>query len=71
MKVPQLYNKKLRNYGLISEESRRRYKGFEVLKEYQDYYLCGKFTKDGELLYRECFSKFDVDEKQNKQRRNK
>lgn len=51
---------KKKSYLAIPEQEKLRSKGFVVLKEYKDYYLCGK-EKDDEILYRECFSKFDVD----------
>lgn len=35
-----------------------------ILKEYDDYYLCGKI-KDGKVLYRECFMKSEVDDRVN------
>ena len=33
---------------------------YNILKEYQSYYLCERIYK-GKSLYRECFSKVDVD----------
>ena len=59
--LPGLDSRKYKNYKLLAEESRERYKGFVKLKEYKHYYLCGRFNDKGELLYKECFSKFDVD----------
>lgn len=35
-------------------------KGFARLAEYEYFYLYGKI-KDDKVLYRECFSKFDID----------
>ena len=47
-------------YFTESARQREKFRDFEILKEYKYYYLCGKFV-DGKLLYKECFSKFDVD----------
>lgn len=35
--------------------------GYVRIAEYKDYYLYEKRDRDGKFLYRECFSKFDVD----------
>ena len=40
---------------------RDRVKEFKFIKEYQYYYLYGKYDINGKLLYRECFNKFDID----------
>lgn len=44
-----------------TNQERERAKGFKFIKEYKDYYLYGKYTPEGTLLYKECFSKFDMD----------
>lgn len=44
----------------VQELERDRVKDFKFIKEYKHYYLYGKY-KDGKLLYKECFSKFDID----------
>ena len=49
-----------RSYITRPNEEKKRMEGFEIIKEYNDYYLCGKFV-NGKLLYRETFSKFDID----------
>lgn len=51
---------KTKDYGKVGELEVRRYKDFDLLKEYEYFYLCGKH-QNGKLLYKECFSKFDVD----------
>lgn len=51
---------KFKAYEKITRSEKKRAEGFELIKEYEDFYLYGKY-KDGELLYRECFSKFDID----------
>lgn len=56
----QMRNPQRNNYESASRFERHKYKEFEILEEYEWFYLCGKFEK-GELLYKECFSKFDVD----------
>lgn len=56
------------SYDSCKELEQKRYKDFRVLEEYECFYLCGKL-QDGEILYRECFSKFDVDGVQNKNKR--
>ncbi len=48
------------NWKKISKFEKLRAKDFAILKEYTHYYLCGKI-KDGKVLYKECFSKFDID----------
>lgn len=51
---------KFKAYEKITKSEKKRAQGFELIKEYEDYYLYGKYV-DGKLLYRECFSKFDID----------
>lgn len=51
-----------RNYEACSKfEQDKVRQGYKRLKEYKDYYLYGKYDNDGNLLYKECFSKFDID----------
>ena len=50
------------NYEKCSGYEKQKLKaGFKRIKEYKDFYLYGKYDFAGNLLYRECFSKFDVD----------
>lgn len=50
------------SYDKCSEfEKEKLKKGYRRIREYADYYLYGKYNSNGEFLYRECFSKFDVD----------
>ncbi len=51
---------KAKDYGKIGELEVRKFREFDLLKEYEHFYLCGKH-QNGKLLYKECFSKFDVD----------
>jgi hypothetical protein len=59
--IPGLDSRRYSKYSSVSDETKARYKGFEKIKEYEHFYLCGRYTDDGKLLYKECFSKFDVD----------
>lgn len=59
--IPGLDSRRYSKYSSVSDETRARYKGFEKIKEYEHFYLCGRYNDNGELLYKECFSKFDVD----------
>ena len=54
------YGKGITGWQRIKEKEKIRAKGFEIIKEYPKFYLCGKI-KDGEILYRECFARTDVD----------
>ena len=50
------------SYQRCSEyEQQKLQQGYKRIKEYKNFYLYGKYDKDGNLLYRECFSKFDID----------
>lgn len=51
---------KAKQYDKLGELEVKRYKDFDVIEEYEFFYLCGKFI-NGKLLYKECFSKFDID----------
>ena len=59
--IPGLDSRRYSMYSSVSAETKARYKGFEKIKEYEHFYLCGRYNDKGELLYKECFSKFDVD----------
>ena len=55
-------HKNFYNYDRCSlYEKGKLEKGYRRLKEYEHYYLYGKYNENGEMLYKECFSKFDVD----------
>lgn len=50
------------NYQTTSEyEQKKLESGYKRLEEYECFYVFGKYDNDGNLLYRECFSKFDID----------
>lgn len=49
------------SYDQAHDDEKERAKGFRLIQEYENYYLMGKYTEDNKLLYRECFSKFDID----------
>lgn len=56
------YERAMRMYTTCPEYEKRRFKsGFIVLEEYEDFYLCGRVNKDNKVIYKECFSKFDID----------
>lgn len=42
-------------------EQKKIEKNYRRLEEYEWFYVYGKYDNDGNLLYRECFSKFDID----------
>ena len=53
---------KLKDYKKVADKEKSRAKdGFKFLKEYECFYLYGKLDKDNNVLYRETFSKFDID----------
>lgn len=53
---------RFRNYSSCSKFERDKVRqGYQRIKEYETYYLYGKYDNDGNLLYKECFSKFDID----------
>lgn len=53
--------RRYRQYDVLSElEKQRAHRDFARLKEYEHYYLYGRVV-DGKILYKECFSKFDID----------
>lgn len=35
--------------------------GYKRLAEYESFYLYGRYDREGNLLYKECFSKYDID----------
>jgi hypothetical protein len=50
------------NYEECAKYEKKKFgKGYIVLKEYEDFYLCGKVDENNKVMYRECFSKFDID----------
>lgn len=49
-----------KSFMAIAEEEKLRAKGFAKIKEYPRFWLCGKLDKDGNIMYRECFSKWDL-----------
>ena len=53
-------NNKVKTYEAIAHEEKNKADGFQLIKEYEHFYLKGKY-QNGEMLYKECFSKFDVD----------
>lgn len=55
------YGYGVRSVEAVSKAEKERAKNFQLIKEYKTYYLYGRYTQDGKLLYRECFSKFDID----------
>lgn len=50
-----------KDYRTIAEDEKLRSRGFEKIKEYEFYWLCKKLNEDGSTMYRECFSKFDLE----------
>lgn len=55
-----------KQYDVVSNmEKRRAERDFVRLKEYKHFYLYGKVDKDNNVLYKECFSKIDIDGVQN------
>lgn len=57
-----LSKREYHRYDTCSElEKKKAEQGYRRLEEYEDFYLYGKYNKDGVLLYKECFSKFDID----------
>lgn len=57
------------SYDVVANNEKNRAKGFVKLKEYENFYLYGKYDEQGNLLYKECFSKFDIDGVQNRPKR--
>ena len=56
------FNCSQRSYAHISDyEKSKLEKGYKRIKTYEEFYLYGKYDGSGNLLYRECFSKFDID----------
>ena len=49
-----------KKWSRIAEDEKARFKDYVKLEEYECFYLCAKI-KDDKVLYRECFSKFDID----------
>ena len=50
------------SYERCSEyEQQKLSLGYKRIKEYKNFYLYGRYDREGNLLYRECFSKFDID----------
>jgi len=42
-------------------EKRKFLNGYIILKKYEHFYLCAKVDENDNILYRECFSIFDID----------
>lgn len=42
-------------------EQKKLEENYRRLEEYEWFYVYGKYDNNGNLLYRECFSKYDVD----------
>ena len=53
-------NGKIKAWDRLAKQEKMRAKGFRLLEEYECFYLYGKYEND-QLLYKECFSKFDID----------
>ena len=50
------------SYDKCSEFERAKLNlGYKRIKGYKDFILYGKYDYDGNLLYKECFSRFDVE----------
>ena len=49
-----------RKYEAIGDDEALRAKRFRKVKEYEFYWLCEKLDQQGNTLYRECFSKWDL-----------
>ena len=51
------------HYDKCSEHEKSRFykENYVVVEKYKHYYLCEKLDKDGKVLFRECFSIFDID----------
>lgn len=50
-----------KQYNVVSNlEKKRALEGFARLAEYEHFYLYGKVL-NGQIIYKECFSKFDID----------
>ena len=50
------------SYEKCSEYERQKLQlGYRRIAEYENYYLYAKYNRDNVFLYRECFSKFDID----------
>lgn len=61
-------NGRYRQYDVVSAlEKQRAQRDFARLKEYEHYYLYGRVL-DGKIIYKECFSKIDIDGVQKPQR---
>lgn len=55
------YGKSFSDEAINKVDKKRFDEEFKVIKEYEEYYLCGKYDKEGKLMYRECFAKFVID----------
>ena len=58
----------MKGYMYIPKREKEKIKGFKILDEYEEFYLCGKYDDHGKLLYKECFTKFDIDGVQNEKK---
>ena len=62
MKKEKGLRRNFASYEKCSEyEKQKIQEGYKRIAEYPSFYLYGKYDRYGNLLYRECFSKFDVD----------
>lgn len=53
---------RLKSYNVVADfEKRRSKEGYIRLEEYEYFYLYGRVDKDNNILYKETFSKFDID----------
>jgi len=53
--------KKRKSYDGVPETERHRMKDFEVIDKNDKFYICVRKDKHGNVLYKECFSRFDID----------
>lgn len=49
------------NWQAVSSSEKKRAQGFVLIGEYEMFYLYEKRDRNNKPLYRECFSKFDID----------
>lgn len=42
-------------------ERQKLNQGYKRIKDYDDFILYGRYDSEGRLLYRECFSRFDIE----------
>lgn len=50
-------------YDKCSEHEKSRFfkENYRIIKKYKYFYLCEKLDENDNVLYRECFSIFDID----------